>query len=146
MGSLHVAIKAEEGAELPSYRTIGASGADLFAFLTQSVCLEPGQRKLIPTGLRLQLPVGFEAQIRPRSGLACDFGVTCLNSPGTIDSDYRGELKVLLVNLGNDDIIIKNGDRIAQLVIAPVVIAIFEPTVQLSDTIRGNAGFGSTGR
>lgn len=141
-----VSILLENGAKLPGYQSSGAAGADLHAWLDESVCLEPGQRFLVPTGVRLQLPPGFEAQIRPRSGLAVKHGVTCLNSPGTIDSDYRGELKVLLVNLGTEAFDIKNGERIAQLVVAPVVTVDFLPKDQLSETIRGNAGFGSTGR
>ncbi|OHD82706.1 MAG: deoxyuridine 5'-triphosphate nucleotidohydrolase, partial [Spirochaetes bacterium RIFOXYC1_FULL_54_7] len=116
------------------------------ARLPETVSLEPGQRFLVPTGLRLQLPSGFEAQVRPRSGLAVKYGVTCLNSPGTIDSDYRGELKVLLINLGTETFDITDGERIAQLVVAPVAAADFIPVVQLSETIRGEAGFGSTGR
>jgi dUTP pyrophosphatase len=141
-----VSIILEEGARLPAYQTPGAAGADIHAFLETPVSLEPGQRFLVPTGLRLQLPPGFEAQIRPRSGLAVKHGVTCLNSPGTIDSDYRGELKVLLVNLGTEAFDITNGERVAQLIIAPVVMATFVPAKQLSETIRGDAGFGSTGR
>jgi dUTP pyrophosphatase len=141
-----VSIILENGALLPIYQTPGAAGADLHARLDGTVTLEPGQRFLVPTGLRLQLPKGYEGQIRPRSGLAVNHGVTCLNSPGTIDSDYRGEVKVLLINLGPKTFDIKNGERIAQLVIAPVVIAEFIPEVKLSETIRGDAGFGSTGR
>lgn len=146
MDSLVVSILLENGARLPAYQTPGAAGADLHALLDAPVSLEPGQRFLVPTGLRLQLPPGFEAQIRPRSGLAVKHGVTCLNSPGTIDSDYRGELKVLLINLGSEAFDITNGERIAQLIVAPVAKADFVPEVQLSETIRGDAGFGSTGR
>lgn len=141
-----VSIILENGAQVPVYQTPGAAGADLHARLETPVCLEPGQRFLVPTGLRLQLPHGFEAQIRPRSGLAVKYGVTCLNSPGTIDSDYRGELKVLLINLGNESYTISDGERIAQLIVAPVVRADFMPGVQLVGTTRGEAGFGSTGR
>ena len=146
MDSLVVSILLENGARLPAYQTPGAAGADLHALLDAPVSLDPGQRFLVPTGLRLQLPPGFEAQIRPRSGLAVKHGVTCLNSPGTIDSDYRGELKVLLINLGSEAFDITNGERIAQLIVAPVAKADFVPEVQLSETIRGDAGFGSTGR
>lgn len=146
MDKPEVSILLENGAKLPGYQSSGAAGADLHAWLEESVCLEPGQRFLVPTGLRLQLPPGFEAQIRPRSGLAVKHGITCLNSPGTIDSDYRGELKVLLVNLGTEAFDIKNGERIAQLVVAPVVTADFIPKDQLSETIRGDGGFGSTGK
>ena len=141
-----VFILLEAGARLPLYKSIGAAGADIHALLPKSLRLEPGQRFLVPTGLRLQIPPGYEAQVRPRSGLAFDHGVTCLNSPGTIDSDYRGELKVLLINLGSECYDIKDGERIAQLVLAPVVTADFVSVVQLSETIRGEAGFGSTGR
>jgi dUTP pyrophosphatase len=141
-----VSIVLENGAIVPVYQSQGAAGADLHARLEETVSLEPGQRYLVPTGLRLQLPAGFEAQVRPRSGLAVKHGVTCLNSPGTIDSDYRGEVKVLLVNLGTEAFDITDGERIAQLIIAPVVMAEFIPAGQLSETIRGDAGFGSTGR
>lgn len=146
MDKLEVSVILEEGACLPVYQTSGAAGADIRARLPETVRLEPGQRYLVPTGLRLQLPAGFEAQVRPRSGLAVKYGVTCLNSPGTIDSDYRGELKVLLVNLGTEAFDVADGERIAQLVVAPVVLAEFIPVVLLSETIRGDAGFGSTGR
>jgi dUTP pyrophosphatase len=141
-----VAVSLEEGASLPAYQTPGAAGADIHARLGETVRLEPGQRFLVPTGLRLQLPAGYEAQVRPRSGLAVKYGITCLNSPGTIDSDYRGELKVLLINLGTEAFDIADGERIAQLVVAPVVTAGFMTVGQLSETIRGEAGFGSTGR
>jgi len=141
-----VPVLLEHKARLPVYQSTGAAGADLHARLDETVHLEPGQRFLVPTGLRLQLPSGFEAQVRPRSGLAVKHGITCLNSPGTIDSDYRGELKVLLVNLGSDGFDITDGERIAQLVVAPVVSAQFVPAELLSETKRGDAGFGSTGR
>lgn len=146
MDKLVVAVSLEEGAKLPVYKTPGAAGADIHARVHETVHLEPGQRFLVPTGLRLQVPAGFEAQVRPRSGLAVNYGITCLNSPGTIDSDYRGELKVLLVNLGAHTFDIADGERIAQLVVAPVVVADFIPVAQLTETIRGEAGFGSTGR
>jgi dUTP pyrophosphatase len=141
-----VSIVLENGARMPAYQTPGAAGADLHARLEAPVCLQPGERFLVPTGIRMQLPAGFEAQVRPRSGLAVKYGITCLNSPGTIDSDYRGELKVLLVNLGSESFDIKDGERIAQLVVAPVVTATFMPEKQLPETSRGDAGFGSTGR
>jgi len=110
------------------------------------VILEPGRRAAIPTGLRVELPRGFEAQVRPRSGLALEKGVTCLNSPGTIDSDYRGEVRVILANLGSEPVEIGPGDRIAQLVVAPVSRAAFAPVAALGETERGSGGFGSTGR
>ncbi|MFH2116381.1 MAG: dUTP diphosphatase [Spirochaetota bacterium] len=146
MDKIIISVILEDGAVLPVYQTPGSAGADLHARLHETVQLKPGQRFLVPTGLHLQLPAGFEAQVRPRSGLAVKHGVTCLNSPGTIDSDYRGELKVLLVNLGTEVFDITDGERIAQLVVAPVASADFIPAKQLSETIRGEAGFGSTGR
>jgi dUTP pyrophosphatase len=131
---------------MPSYATPGAAGLDLTAALDAPVQLEPGERKLVPTGLRIALPAGFEGQVRPRSGLALKHGVTCLNTPGTIDSDYRGEVKVILVNLGAEDFTIRRGDRIAQMVIAPVVQAAWDLADSLDETARGSGGFGSTGR
>lgn len=130
---------------LPSYETCGAAGADLRSAEDGSVVIEPGQRLALSTGLVLEIPEGFEGQVRPRSGLALRRGLTVVNAPGTIDSDYRGELKVLMVNLGADPVIVKRGDRIAQLVIAPVARAAFVETDELSDTARGDGGFGSTG-
>lgn len=136
---------AEKGAVAPEYKTGGSAGADLRACLEASVTLAPGERAAIPTGLRIELPSGYEAQVRPRSGLALQKGLTCLNSPGTVDSDYRGELKVILVNLGREPATIGTGDRIAQLVIAPVARARFEEAESLISTERGSGGFGSTG-
>lgn len=132
---------------LPAYETEGAAGMDLRAALPadEPIVLAVRGRGLVPTGLALQLPVGFEAQVRPRSGLAAKHGVTVLNAPGTIDSDYRGEIKVILVNLGQEDFIIRHGDRIAQLVIAPVTRAALVEAETLDDTPRGAGGFGSTG-
>jgi dUTP pyrophosphatase len=140
-----VRFTAERGAVAPEYKTEGSAGADLRACLEASVTLAPGERAAIPTGLRIELPPGYEAQVRPRSGLALQKGLTCLNSPGTVDSDYRGELKVILVNLGREPATIGSGDRIAQLVIAPVARARFEETQSLGSTERGSGGFGSTG-
>ena len=136
-----------EGIPLPAYETPGAAGMDLRAALTDAapVILRPGDRATIPTGLCIAVPSGFEAQARPRSGLAAKAGITCLNSPGTIDSDYRGELKVILINHGEDDFIIRRGDRIGQLVIAPVIQATWSEVDSLDDTARGQGGFGSTG-
>jgi dUTP pyrophosphatase len=119
---------------------------DLCAHLHESVVLEPLERKLIPTGLFIELPTGYEAQIRPRSGLALKQGITCLNSPGTIDADYRGEIGVILINLSNEMQVLKSGDRIAQMVIAPVTQISWEPATALTSTIRGTGGFGSTGK
>ena len=130
---------------MPSYQTMGSAGMDICAFLSENESLMPLERKLIPTGLYIALPIGYEAQIRPRSGLAMKFGITCLNTPGTIDSDYRGEIKVLLINLSNEIQQIKHGDRIAQMVIAPYSNASWIETNHLNETQRGAGGFGSTG-
>jgi dUTP pyrophosphatase len=130
---------------MPAYASEGAAGMDLRAFLAADVSIPPLGRARVPTGLRIELPEGFEGQVRPRSGLALKFGVTVLNSPGTIDSDYRGDVDIILVNLGAETFIIKDGDRIAQLVIAPVSRAAIEETTELSATGRGGGGFGSTG-
>lgn len=130
----------------PAYQTDGSAGADLSAALTAPVTIEPGHRALVPTGFALAIPRGFEGQIRPRSGLALRHGVTVLNAPGTVDSDYRGEVKVLLVNFGHEAFVVRPGDRIAQLIVAPVVRARFEVVEKLDDTDRGVGGYGSTGR
>ncbi|AWM78649.1 dUTP diphosphatase [Phenylobacterium parvum] len=132
---------------LPAYETAGAAGMDLRAAVPEdeALVLRPGARTAVPTGLAFALPNGFEAQVRPRSGLALKSGVTVANAPGTIDADYRGELKVLLVNLGEEDFVIRRGDRIAQLVIAPVVQAAWREVDALDATDRGAGGFGSTG-
>lgn len=134
------------GSTLPVYQTAGAAGADLCAAIDKEIILKPLERCLVPTGLKIALPEGYEAQLRPRSGLALKNGIILPNSPATIDSDYRGEIKVILMNMGNEDFIIENGMRIAQMVIAPVYQAHFNKvnTIQC-DTIRGEAGFGSTG-
>jgi dUTP pyrophosphatase len=137
-----------QGLSLPEYQTPHAAGMDLMAALAkdETLFLPMGERALIPTGLAMELPAGYEAQIRPRSGLALNYGVTVLNSPGTIDADYRGEVKVLLVNLGLDTFTIERGTRIAQLVINQVARASFEVVTELEESMRGNGGFGSTGR
>jgi dUTP pyrophosphatase len=135
------------GIDPPSYETSGAAGMDMRAAVPadEPLVLKPGARALVPTGFIFEVPQGFEAQIRPRSGLAIKNGITCLNTPGTVDSDYRGEVKVILANLGQDDFVIERGMRIAQMVIAPVTqVAVFEVT-ETSDTARGTGGFGSTG-
>ncbi len=136
-----------EGLPLPAYETEQAAGMDLAAAVAESetLVIAPGKRALVPTGLTLELPAGFEAQIRPRSGLAFKKGITLLNAPGTIDADYRGEVGVLLVNLGEDEFVIKRGDRIAQMVIAPVTQARLEAVLEVNETERGAGGFGSTG-
>ena len=131
---------------LPSYATEGAAGLDLRASLTEAVTLRPLERKLIPTGLYIELPLGYEAQIRPRSGLSIRHGITVINSPGTIDADYRGEVQVPLVNLSDDPFVIEDGERIAQMVIARHEVIQWEPVEELSETKRGAGGFGHTGR
>jgi dUTP pyrophosphatase len=132
---------------LPAYETPLAAGMDLRAAVPEDapVTLKPGARFAVPTGLAFALPEGFEGQVRPRSGLAAKSGVTCLNTPGTIDADYRGEVKVILINLGEENVVIRRGDRIAQLVVAPVVQAAWREVESLDDTQRGAGGFGSTG-
>lgn len=139
---------ADQALGLPRYETAGAAGADLRANFEgrEGVVLQAGARALVPTGLRLEIPQGFEVQIRPRSGLALKHGITLPNSPGTIDSDYRGPLGVILMNAGEAPFAIEHGDRIAQMVVAPVVQAQFELAAELQDTPRGAGGFGSTGR
>jgi dUTP pyrophosphatase len=134
-----------EGLPLPARATEGAAGMDLIAALDEPVELLPRARALIPTGLAMAIPQGFEGQVRPRSGLAWKHGVTVVNAPGTIDSDYRGEVKVQLINLGHEPVTIARGERIAQLVIAPVTMASLEPVAELGQTARGQGGFGSTG-
>jgi dUTP pyrophosphatase len=136
-----------QGLPLPAYQSEGAAGLDLMAAIEPDavLILAPGGRKLVPTGLVLALPPHYEAQVRPRSGLALKHGVTVLNAPGTIDADYRGEVQVLLINLGASPHQIRRGDRIAQMVVTPVVRAVLEPVASLDRTARGGAGFGSTG-
>lgn len=131
---------------LPAYQSALAAGLDLVAAVDSKITLAPGSRALVPTGLAMALPAGFEAQVRPRSGLAAKHGVTVLNTPGTIDADYRGEVKVILINLGEEPFEISRGDRIAQMVIAPVLQADIVEVEDLSETARGAGGFGSTGR
>lgn len=145
MTVLSVKVTAEPGAHLPVYKTQGAAGADVCALLSEPVVIRRGARALIPTGLCFEIPDGFEIQVRPRSGLALKNGVTVLNTPGTIDSDYRGELKVILVNLGEEDFTINSGDRIAQIVLCAVDKADFRLADSVSQTERGTGGFGSTG-
>ena len=130
----------------PEYQSEGAAGADLRADIDTELCLEPGQRLAVPTGLRLEIPPGFEGQVRPRSGLALRHGVTVLNAPGTVDSDYRGEVRVILVNLGTQRFTVRRGDRIAQLVLAPAVRGRFQGQARIEESTRGEGGFGSTGR
>lgn len=132
-----------EGLDLPVYATSGAAGMDVLA--AEDVTLAPGGRHAVTTGLAMAIPDGYEIQVRPRSGLALKHGISLPNTPGTIDSDYRGELKVIMINLGQDAFVIRRGDRIAQLVLAPVVRAAWEEVVDLDETARGEGGFGSTG-
>jgi dUTP pyrophosphatase len=145
---VRVALKRLPGADdvpLPTYMSELAAGADLCAAVDEALTLAPGARALVPTGLSIALPAGFEAQVRPRSGLALRDGITCLNAPGTIDADYRGPIGVILANLGSAPVTINRGDRIAQLVIAPVSRAHFDVVEELPESVRGNGGFGSTG-
>lgn len=134
-----------EGLDLPAYKTSGSAGLDLRAAVTEDVTIEPLQRLLVPTGLKMAIPEGYEGQVRPRSGLALKKGLSILNAPGTIDSDYRGEVGVILINLGTEPITIHRGLRMAQLVIAPVAQLEINVLVELDDTERGSGGFGSTG-
>lgn len=140
-----VRLPHAKGLELPAYETPGAAGMDIRAAVSEPVTLAPMARMLVPTGFIFEIPEGFEVQVRPRSGLAFKHGVTCLNTPGTIDSDYRGEVKVLLVNLGTEDFVIERGMRIAQLIVSPVVQARVQEADDFSQTTRGAGGFGSTG-
>jgi dUTP pyrophosphatase len=141
-----VRLPEGEGLPLPVYMTPGAAGADVVAAVAEDLVLAPGDRALVPTGFALEVPAGFEVQVRPRSGLAVKHGVTLLNSPGTIDSDYRGPVGVVLVNLGREPFTVRRGERIAQLVVAPVVQAAFREVETLAASTRGEGGFGSTGR
>lgn len=140
-----IKILLDEGASPPERKTAGSAGADLHAFLDSPLRLAPMQRHAVGTGVRIELPPGFEAQVRPRSGLALEKGITCLNTPGTIDSDYRGEIRVILINLGREEVTINPGDRIAQLVVSRYTYAEFEESGVISDSERGAGGFGSTG-
>jgi dUTP pyrophosphatase len=140
-----VKLASADGLPLPAYATPGAAGLDLAAAVTETVVIPPGGRAVVPTGLTIALPAGFEAQVRPRSGLAARSGVTVLNTPGTVDSDYRGEIQVILVNLGQAPFEVSRGERIAQLVVAPVTQLAWRATDCLPETARGAGGFGSTG-
>jgi len=138
--------KLDSAVKLPEYKTDGASGMDLVAFLKNSVILKPKTSSLIPTGISVAFSENYEIQIRPRSGLAAKNNITVLNTPGTIDSDYRGEIKVIIYNHGDNNFIINNGDRIAQMILCPVIKMTLEETNDLPETIRGEGGFGSTGK
>lgn len=146
MTTITLPIINQSNNPLPSYATSGSAGMDIRANLESSIVLQPLERTLIPTGLFIELPEGYEAQIRPRSGLAIKQGITCLNTPGTIDSDYRGEIKVILINLSNSVQMIEHGDRIAQMVVAPVTLAAPVLATQLQESERGTGGFGHTGK
>ena len=142
---ISISIRNQSSNELPEYATTGAAGLDIRAHLSEAITLQPLERRLIPTGLFLEIPVGYEVQIRPRSGLALKQQITVLNSPGTIDSDYRGEIKIILINHGKSDFMITPGMRIAQMVFAPVMQAVFTRKSDLAITKRGEGGFGHTG-
>lgn len=143
---MEIGFVLKEGAVPPQYKSTGASGADICALLAEPVTIPSMSRALIPTGVFAEIPEGFEIQVRPRSGLALKHGVTVLNAPGTIDSDYRGEIGIVLINLGNEPFVVRNGDRVAQLVVASVHQASFVAREALSATVRGAGGYGSTGR
>jgi len=140
-----VKVKTLSGAKIPEYQTEGAAGADVYAFLTDPVSIEPGKTVLIPTGISIELPKGYEAQIRPRSGLALKNGITLLNTPGTIDSDYRGEIKLIVTNFGEDTFIVTDGMRIAQMIFSKIYRSHFITTVELETTERNEGGFGHSG-
>ena len=138
--------KLNPSVQLPSYKTSGASGMDIMAFIEKPINLEPGKSCLVPTGLSLAFPEEYEIQIRPRSGLAAKNNITVLNTPGTIDSDYRGELKIILFNHGKENFLINNNDRVAQMILTPIIKMELHETEELPETVRGEGGFGSTGK
>ena len=149
MAVIHIRVKTLphfEGLQLPKFETAQAAGTDLRAAIDAPLTLQPGERALVKTGFCMALPAGYEAQVRPRSGLALRHGITVLNSPGTIDADYRGEVGVLLINHGQDPFTVQRGDRFAQMVLAPVTQGRFEVVAELDETARGSGGYGSTGR
>ena len=138
--------KLDKKVKLPEYKTTGSSGLDLTAFIEKKIVIKPGKNALVPTGISIAIPEDTEVQIRPRSGLAAKNNISVLNTPGTIDSDYRGEIKIILYNHGHENFIINNGDRIAQMILTPVIKAEIEETNNLPETMRGEGGFGSTGK
>ena len=146
MQKININIINSSGHQNPKLETLGSAGADLRAFTDKSITLKPFERRLIPTGIKIELPIGYEAQIRPRSGLAYKNGISVLNSPGTIDSDYRGDVGVILINLSKENFVINNGDRIAQMVIAKHEYPVFIESTELNISERGDGGFGSTGK
>ena len=137
--------KLSASVSVPKYKTSGSSGMDVAAHIEKNIIIYPGEKALVSTGFSISIPIGYEVQIRPRSGLAAKKNITVLNTPGTIDADYRGEVRVILINLGKEKFIIENGERIAQMVVCPVIQAKLEEVKELSDTYRGSGGFGSTG-
>ena len=141
-----VVKKCDKNVTLPTYKTSGSSGMDLVAYIKKKIILNPRKTALIPTGISVAIPKNYEIQIRPRSGLAAKKGITVLNTPGTIDSDYRGEIKIILVNLSNKSFVVKSGERIAQIIVTPVVKGKFKEVENLPKTVRGKGGFGSTGK
>ncbi|MBT7382266.1 MAG: dUTP diphosphatase [Flavobacteriales bacterium] len=143
---MKIPIINQSNNDLPAFATPSSAGMDLRAFLVSDIVIAPGERALVPTGLHMALPVGYEAQVRPRSGLAYKHGVTVLNSPGTIDADYRGDVGVILINHGDSDFVVQSGDRIAQLVVAQYASFTWDAVTDLSDTARGEGGFGHTGK
>ena len=143
---LNIQIVRQPGVQLPRYMTEHAAGMDIHAALAEDIIIKPGERALVGTGLAVAIPPGYEAQIRPRSGLAIKNGITLLNSPGTIDADYRGEIKIIMINHGMDDFMVKSGDRLAQMIIAPVVRCVWEERQKLNESQRGSGGFGHTGK
>ena len=146
MSSIHIKIVNKSANALPAYATSGSSGMDIRASLDESIMINPLERVLIPTGLYIELPRGYEAQIRPRSGLAMKQGITCLNTPGTIDADYRGEIKIILINLSGEQQVIQPGDRIAQMIFQKTERALLIPVIELNETERNDGGFGHTGK
>ena len=137
--------KLSTSVSIPKYETLGSSGMDIAAHIKNNIIIYPGEKALVPTGFSIAIPRGYEVQIRPRSGLAAKKSITVLNTPGTIDADYRGEIKVILINLGKEKFVVENGERIAQMVVCPVVQANLQEVEELSQTERGSSGFGSTG-
>ena len=138
--------KFDKNIKLPNYETSGSSGMDLLAFVKNNITINPGNTAIIPTGIALAIPKNYEMQIRPRSGLAAKKGISVLNTPGTVDSDYRGEIKIILINLGKKEYVVKSGDRVAQMILCPVAKAKLQEVKNLTKTIRGKGGFGSTGK
>lgn len=146
MKKISIKVIKEDSASLPIYMTEGSAGMDVHAYLKEDVIIKPFERVLIPTGLRVEIPLGYEIQVRPRSGLAIKHGITLVNSPGTIDSDFRGEIKIIMINLGNEEFIIKNNERIGQFVLNKVYKVDWNEVTELNDTDRGHGGFGHTGK